>query len=840
MWFQNQNSFSRALKTVLLFLFVFINNSVEAQVIEIKCRNTPLNQILVSLRDRYGIMSSFDDKQLSNYVLTVDKKFASAPQVFDYLLKGLPLAYDISDDVFIIYPAEVIVKSRKYNIAGRITDKENNESLPFSNILINRSGLISDAMGNFSFTSTSDSVFSITVSYLGYYILDTVLPAGTGYSIKLTPSVVALKEIIVKGSVISHAINVGNLPGTSRLNHKVAYFLPGNGDNSIFNLLRLQPGILAAGEQSADLIIRGSYEGQSQVIFDGFTLFGMKNFNDNISAINPFMAKDIKIMKGTFGAEYGERVGGIVDITGADGDPLKPLVQLCINNMTLNGKLSIPLFKKSALLLAYRQTYYNLYRAEEVVSNTGSGRGRQSGQADYYAYPHYIFRDMNIKYSGSGKNSNYFISLYGGLDDFSYSMSQESQYNKLSVSFSEANKQLGASAFYGINWKKVNRSNFIVSYSALQSDKQQHEYAEKSRFNPWSYQLNKQLFSLINEINARTDNRFTINESNISEAGTGALYYFTQKDESELHDSLIADEVSLALPYLYFQHHLTLWKKLKISPGVRADYHTVSRKIFLQPRISIVFSINKYLKFNASWGLYNQFAVKNMVIDSSGNYRYLWSLCENKRVPVLNAGSAVAGITFNHKGIAASIEGYMRQTDGMKRYLQESGKINAYNVVSKTKGIDFFIKTECKQQTFWASYTLSKTIERFSFFTDSKYRPSLYDQRHELKLAGLLKIKSFHISAAFVYGSGLPDPATIMSDVQYTSPYTRLDAAVVYRILKRKIHLDMGISVLNVMNKENVRFLNYSRIPVDEVNYTSLYAEAVPFTPSLFLNLYFH
>ena len=76
----------------------------------------------------------------------------------------------------------------------------------------------------------------------------------------------------------------------------------------MFNLLRLQPGILAAGEQSNDLIIRGSYEGQSQVLFDGFTLFGMKNFNDNISAVNPFMAKDIRLMKGGFPAELGGRV----------------------------------------------------------------------------------------------------------------------------------------------------------------------------------------------------------------------------------------------------------------------------------------------------------------------------------------------------------------------------------------------------------------------------------------------------------------------------------------------------------------------------------------------------
>jgi len=77
---------------------------------------------------------------------------------------------------------------------------------------------------------------------------------------------------------------------------------------------------LAAGEQSREMLIWGSYSGHSQLIFDGFTVFGLKNFNDNISFANPYMSKDIKVMKGGFGADYGDRVGGIVEITGIQGN----------------------------------------------------------------------------------------------------------------------------------------------------------------------------------------------------------------------------------------------------------------------------------------------------------------------------------------------------------------------------------------------------------------------------------------------------------------------------------------------------------------------------------------
>jgi hypothetical protein len=40
-----------------------------------------------------------------------------------------------------------------------------------------------------------------------------------------------------------------------------------------------------------------------------------------------------------------------------------------------------------------------------------------------------------------------------------------------------------------------------------------------------------------------------------------------------------------------------------------------------------------------------------------------------------------------------------------------------------------------------------------------------------------------------------------------------------------------------VLNTENIRYSNYTRVPTDESTTVSLYAEAVPFTPSLFLKI---
>ena len=80
---------------------------------------------------------------------------------------------------------------------------------------------------------------------------------------------------------------------------------------------------------------------------------------------------------------------------------------------------------------------------------------RQSGGgADYYIVPDYGFRDVNLKFSGSSTKSNYYVSLYGGIDDFSYSFDQESAQRTITWDYNEQNFQIGGAAFYGFRWKE--------------------------------------------------------------------------------------------------------------------------------------------------------------------------------------------------------------------------------------------------------------------------------------------------------------------------------------------------------------------------------------------------
>ena len=150
------------------------------------------------------------------------------------------------------------------------------------------------------------------------------------------------------------------------------------------------------------------------------------------------------------------------------------------------------------------------------------------------------------------------------------------------------------------------------------------------------------------------------------------------------------------------------------------------------------------------------------------------------------------------------------------------------------------IKQYFRKHEAWASYTLSKTEEHFPYMTDEEeYREARHDQRHELKGALLLNFNPFFFSTNYVYGSGFRDPASFLEDPEERYPYSRLDIAFIYRHSVRSYHFEVGISILNVLNHENIKYSNVIRIPDTQNSSISIHAEAVPFTPTLYLNMAF-
>ncbi len=288
--------------------------------------------------------------------------------------------------------------------------------------------------------------------------------------------------------------------------------------------------------------------------------------------------------------------------------------------------------------------------------------------------------------------------------------------------------------------------------------------------------------------------------------------------------------------YAYVQSFLPVNNTIQLNPGIRAGFNNLTGKTYIDPRLSASFNLTKTLKLNASWGRYHQFLSKMPVVDENLNYVWYWINNNDKKIPVPDATHWVAGLSGNKNNFLFNIEGYYKTTSGITRYYRGTSEIKRgfYSGESRSYGIDFYLKKEYKKNVAWISYTLSKVEENLPF--GDEFRAAPQDQRHELKFAGIYNLKSFYFSADYVYGSGF-EIMKNFSDNTSIPVYSRLDAALVYKFGWGKFFGNLGFSVLNVFNRENIKYTNLNRIDTGNSELINVHSEAVPFTPAIFLKL---
>ncbi len=822
----------------LISFLLFSLSSFAQSSFVLSCVNKPLNKVLIDFSDDYDINISFDDKMLSDIYISIDSTFADVGGMLHYLISETNLSYELDNDVWLIYPSGDELPIRRV-FSGNITDAITGEPLPYADISCGGISSISDISGNFScIRELLPDSMKVRVSYLGYYILDTMMYENSYNNLNLMPSSIGLTEIVISDLKVEKSTQFGYSPGLMKINHKIAHYLPGYGDNSVFNLIRLMPGILASGEQTSELIIWGSYAGQCKVDFDGYTVYGLRNFNDNISSFNPLLAKDIEIHKGGYNALYGGRVGGIVNIVGKTGDVSKPSFTFNINNMTLNAMADIPLSKRSSLIVAFRHTYYNLYsRVEMTALVQSSDNGTEN---EFTIKPSYSFRDANIKYSLTTKKNNlFYISLHGADDLFSYYIDEPVSDRNIQKDASEENQQLGGSAYYGLNWKNGNVTNLKVGYSGIATRLIDVTNWYFPDINTTEYKNDENDRNFLSEITASVNNTLNLNSRHILNFGFEYTNNTVQLEEYSFDVVTSFSDKSASLYTTYLQDKIWISQPLELDMGLRVAYSTSGENVYIEPRVSANYQLNEFWKIYGSAGIYNQFIALSTFYDDFGNFKYFWTICGNEDVPILNSTHFVLGTSYHKNNFTFNLEGYHKNTTGLTRFvnLPNSGIKDIFHGNSHTVGMDILLKEDYRKHSAWVAYSLSQTLEHFQYYEEDDTRRAPQDQLHEIKLALMLNFDPIFFSSNFVFGSGFPHDNTITTGYEDDYSYNRLDVSLIYKFLDRKLKGETGISVLNVLNHKNLKYTSFEKIPAAQTTGINFYTESMPITPTIYLKI---
>jgi len=815
-------------KFIFLLLVIIFPIFSTAQSIAIYVDNKPLSEVLYQMRDNYQVQFTFNSDDLKECFITKSTTYKTAEEAITDLLSSCNLICRKQGDVYVILSkddiqANVKPKPNFYLFSGKVVDSQKGETLPSAVIRNKYMYLTTDVTGYFSFKLT-DSIAVLEIHYLGYVQKDTIIAALQHHLIELQPATLQLKEVVIKSETPVFDIHNWQEAANIKLNHRISRFLPGNIDNGIYNMLRLQPGILASGEQTNDYTIWGSYIGQNLVEYNHIKLFTTNSFDDNHSIVHPLMIKEIDVIKGGFNAEYGNAVGGIVSITGKNGDCQNLHGNANINNQSLSGYLNIPIAKQFAIQAAYRQTINDIIN-REIESKD------KNKDIDYYR-PETSFRDLNVRLSGKiSRKDNFHINLLASKDDSRYNF--ESDTGKFyNVQSHDTRKQIGTSAVYNRFFKNGIYTKTVLSYSKLESAYDFDETYSDPDNTSDNYSINSLTTNLISELSikqaliypAKGIHKFSLSAEYYRNTASyqNDTNYFNVKDYTTNSNRL----------GLLAKDNISLFGKMSIQAGIRLDYQLKSNQLYLQPRLSANFDITKKIRLNAAIGKYNQFLNTSMIYNHSNTLFSIWEIIDTEKQEATSAMHYTLGMSFNKSPVKINVEGFYKTIQNIYGYNISNKDKDLFRINGKAKiaGVDFYLKTQLGKHEVWVAYTLSESLQNFDYFETYDYKPAPQNQTHELKGAAILNFSPLYFSANYVYGSGLEFTRSIRSGTPI--PYNRLDVATMYKITIRKVNYQLGLSVLNVFNTYNVKYTNAINLPDEK----SVYSQSIPFT--ILFNLY--
>lgn len=217
-------------------------------------------------------------------------------------------------------------------VAGRAVD-QNDQPLYGATIVIKGMplGAISDPEGRYQILGVPPGTYEVAASFVGYQnvLITGVLVSAdttTNLDVKLSVSVVAMEEIVVTAG--RPIVDVHLTSSRSTLSREEIESLP---VQELQDIVNLQAGVV-------DGHFRGGRIGEVQYQVDGVTT---NNVHDNKSSLklDRSVLQEVQVITGTFDAEYGQAMSGVVNAVLRDGsDQLRVEAEAYAGDYLFTGK----------------------------------------------------------------------------------------------------------------------------------------------------------------------------------------------------------------------------------------------------------------------------------------------------------------------------------------------------------------------------------------------------------------------------------------------------------------------------------------------------------------------
>lgn len=774
-----------------------------------------------------------------------------------------------------------------FTFSGVVRDRSTGESLPFSlvKIMSNSSGVSTNADGFFTLSNVPTDTTTLEIQYMGYrterIFLNPIMPKK-GVVIQMSPDVLTMKQVNIVG-VKEDVVLINNRDvGIVKLTPKKLEQLPNLGERDVMRSFQLMPGVGASNESSSGLYVRGGTPDQNLVLYDGFTVYQVDHLYGFFSAFNANAIKDVQLHKGGFESKFGGRLSSVTEITGKEGNQKRFNIGGDLSLLSINAFVEVPFGKKVSSILTYRRSYkgplynkifekFNSSDEDDEAESTGPGPMNTQTEATSYFY------DLNGKVTFRPNEKDVLsISFFNGTDKLDNSQSISlggpgggGPGGGFATTDLTKYGNVGLSGKWSRKWTEKLYVNTVVSYSNYYSKRDRSQSGTITNSDGEEEEISSGIFENndLRDYSIKSDYQWNLAKWSELQFGLFSSYYdidytYAQNDTTTILEKHDKSWIRGA----FLQNRFSLGNdKILFVPGVRLSHFSRTDQLYVEPRASLIYNVNKMISLKAATGKYYQFVNRITREDILSGSRDFWLLSNGNSIPVSQSIHYMGGVSVDLSNYLFSVEAYYKQLSDLTEY---SLRINStpFSVdyeesfikgTGYAKGIEFLVQRKTGKLNGWMSYTRSLTRSQFDAYGLQSFAAN-QDAPHEFKSVAIYNHKRWGFSATWIYASGRPYTApsgaytvtlldgseqeyfTVTSKNALRLPnYHRADISVTYKILRsvgeRKKDIgSIGFSIFNIYNRKNIWYKQFSivdsTIIETDVNY-------VGFTPNLTLTL---
>jgi hypothetical protein len=667
----------------------------------------------------------------------------------------------------------------------------------------------------------------------------------------ITNNIEALNEVL-----IFHYLAPGiakNTDASVTVNPSSLGILPGLIEPDALQAIQAVPGITSADEKISNINVRGGSHDQNLFLYEGVKMYQTGHFFGLISGFNPYLIDEVTVYKNVSGARFSEGVSSVIDISLKDNIQGSSQSGAGVNFIAADAFSNFKISEDTRLMVSGRRSLTD-------VAFTPT----------YSQYSNRVFQDSDLANNPSFSNIN------SEERFFFYDASLKVLHDLTE------NDQLSANLLFMNNsLSYAEKADDGVLSESLRSRLDQSTYVasvafEKSLTSQWN--LKAQGFASRYSLEATNvdvvNNQRLIQENSVTEYGfkldahyivsktlQGKYgYHFTETGVENLQDVNRPDFRSLTKNILRIH---SLYGELlftskdesrKLKAGGRGTYYEKFDNIRLEPFANLQWQLDEVLSVDVSAETKSQ--TTSQIIDLQGDFlgieKRRWIIADEDENPIIRAKKLSMGIGFSKKKFNVTIDAYIKEVGGIttrgqafQNQFEFVKAVGDYDV----KGVDVLVQKEWKGVTTWFGYSYARNKYDFKGLLPPVF-PSNLDVSHSVQAALTYKRKGLQVGIGAKYNTGKPFTAPLNTtpvvggEIVFDSPntsrlpdYFKLDFSTTYMFdISEKIRASMGISIWNILNRENV--VNTYYVLVDGAP-AIVQNKALDLTPNVSFRVYF-